>query len=80
MPLEGQRSHRCDVHGSSGYGVFVVGQGFTARGDSLASQTTITFGILYPSKEAREAALKMGMKEGMSQSFDRLAEYVRTIA
>ena len=37
-------------------------------------KTTITIRILYPSKEARAAALQTGMKEGMSRSFDRLAE------
>ncbi|MGH7629768.1 MAG: SRPBCC family protein [Gemmatimonadales bacterium] len=42
-------------------------------------RTTITQTVLYPSKEARDAALKTGMKEGMSESFDRLAEYLRTI-
>jgi uncharacterized protein YndB with AHSA1/START domain len=42
-------------------------------------QTTMTFTILYPSKEARNRALSTGMKEGMTDSFDRLAEYVRTI-
>ena len=39
-------------------------------------KTTITQIVLYPSKEARDAALKTGMKEGVSRSFDRLAEYV----
>jgi uncharacterized protein YndB with AHSA1/START domain len=34
-------------------------------------QTTITLTITYPSKEARDAALKTGMKDGMEQSFDR---------
>jgi uncharacterized protein YndB with AHSA1/START domain len=43
-------------------------------------KTTITQVILYPSKEARDAALKTGMKEGMDQSFDRLDEYLQTIA
>ncbi len=43
-------------------------------------KTTITLAILYPSKEARDAALQTGMKEGMSQSFNRLEEYLRTIA
>jgi uncharacterized protein YndB with AHSA1/START domain len=41
-------------------------------------KTTVTLTILYPSKEAREAALKTGMKDGMAQSFDRLAAYLRT--
>jgi len=43
-------------------------------------KTTITHRVRYPSKAARDAALKTGMREGMSQSFDRLAEYMRTIA
>ena len=43
-------------------------------------KTTITQTVLYPSKEARDAALKTGMKEGVSQSFDRLAEYLSTMA
>jgi len=43
-------------------------------------KTTITQVILYPSKEARDAALETGMKDGMDQSFDRLDEYLRTIA
>ena len=43
-------------------------------------RTTITQRVLYPSKEARDAALKTGMQEGMAQSFDRLAEYVATMA
>jgi uncharacterized protein YndB with AHSA1/START domain len=43
-------------------------------------KTTITLTVLYPSKEARDAALKTGMKDGASESFDRLAEYLRTRA
>jgi uncharacterized protein YndB with AHSA1/START domain len=42
-------------------------------------RTTVTNTVLYPSKEAREAALKTGMKEGVSLSFDRLTEYLRTM-
>ena len=34
--------------------------------------TTITITARYPSKEARDAALKTGMKSGMDQSFARL--------
>ncbi len=45
-----------------------------------AGQTTITLTVLYPSQEARDAALKTGMKEGMSATFDRLAEYLPTLA
>ena len=45
-----------------------------------AGKTTITQRVLYPSKQARDAALKTGMQEGMSQSFDRLAEYLATAA
>ena len=40
-------------------------------------KTTLTSTILYPSKEARDAALKTGMKQGMNVSFDRLAAYLQ---
>jgi uncharacterized protein YndB with AHSA1/START domain len=43
-------------------------------------KTTITLTILYPSKDARDAAFKTGMKDGVSESYDRLAAYVRTMA
>jgi uncharacterized protein YndB with AHSA1/START domain len=43
-------------------------------------KTTSTLTISYPSKEARDAALKTGMKDGATQSYDRLAEYLLTIA
>ena len=43
-------------------------------------KTTISLRVLYPSKEARDAALQTGMKDGVSVSFDRLAEYLRTMA
>ncbi|MGH7714261.1 MAG: SRPBCC domain-containing protein, partial [Gemmatimonadaceae bacterium] len=42
--------------------------------------TTMTLTILYPSKEARDAALQTGMKEGMNQSFERLEAYLRKAA
>jgi uncharacterized protein YndB with AHSA1/START domain len=43
-------------------------------------KTTVTNKILYPSREARDAALKTGMQAGMTESFDRLAEYLATLA
>src|SRR5712692_1234381 len=43
-------------------------------------KTTITNTVLYPSKEARDAALQTGMKDGVSEGFDRLDEYLRTMA
>jgi uncharacterized protein YndB with AHSA1/START domain len=43
-------------------------------------KTTVTQTVLYPSKEARDAALGTGMQEGASQSFERLAEHLRTMA
>jgi uncharacterized protein YndB with AHSA1/START domain len=42
-------------------------------------KTTMTNTILYRSKEARDAALKTGMKEGAAQSFDRLDTYVEKL-
>ena len=41
-------------------------------------KTTMTATVLYPAKQARDAALTTGMKEGVSLSFDRLAEYLQT--
>jgi uncharacterized protein YndB with AHSA1/START domain len=43
-------------------------------------QTTITMTILYPSKEARDAALQTGMKEGMEYSFGKLDALLTTLA
>lgn len=42
-------------------------------------KTTMTCTILYPSKEAREAALATGMKEGWSASYDHLDTYLPQI-
>jgi uncharacterized protein YndB with AHSA1/START domain len=42
-------------------------------------KTRITQHTRYPSKEARDAALKTGMVEGMSTSYDRLAEYLTSM-
>jgi uncharacterized protein YndB with AHSA1/START domain len=43
-------------------------------------KTTVTNTILYPSKDARDAALKTGMKDGAIQSFERLDALLRTMA
>lgn len=43
-------------------------------------RATISQTVLYPSREARDAALKTGMKDGVSLSFDRLARYLRRMA
>lgn len=42
-------------------------------------QTTITITMSYPSKEARDAALKTGMKEGSDQSFVKLDALLATL-
>jgi len=42
-------------------------------------QTTITLTVRYPTKEARDAALKTGMKEGMDQGFARLDTLLGTL-
>lgn len=51
----------------------------TVRLSEKDGKTTLTMTILYPSKEARDAALMTGMKEGMGQSYERLAEYLQTL-
>jgi len=43
-------------------------------------QTTVTMTLLYPSKEARDKALKSGMKEGMVATFDRLEKLLTTMS
>jgi uncharacterized protein YndB with AHSA1/START domain len=42
--------------------------------------TTMAQTVLYPSKEARDAAVRTGMKKGVAVSFDRLAEHLRSMA
>ena len=42
-------------------------------------KTTATNTILYPSKEARDAALQTGMAKGVAISFDRLEELVESL-
>jgi len=43
-------------------------------------RTTITLTVQYPSKEARDAALQTGMKEGMEQGFARLDTVLETLS
>jgi hypothetical protein len=40
---------------------------------------TITSTVVYPSKEALDATLWTGMNDGVSASFDCLAEHLRTM-
>jgi uncharacterized protein YndB with AHSA1/START domain len=42
--------------------------------------TTIALTVLYPSKEARDAALKTGMKDGMELTFARLDTLLGTLS
>lgn len=41
--------------------------------------TTMTLTMLYPSKEARDAAMKTGMEEGMEQSYAKLDRLLETL-
>jgi uncharacterized protein YndB with AHSA1/START domain len=43
-------------------------------------RTTVTITILYPSQEARDAAIATGMAEGADASFARLDERLRALA
>ncbi len=43
-------------------------------------KTLVTLTVLYPSREARDAALKTGMKEGMEQGFINLDGYLPKMA
>jgi len=44
-----------------------------------AGKTTATQTIVYPSKQARDAALKTGMLDGATQSYDRLEKLLRAM-
>jgi len=41
--------------------------------------TTSVCTVLYPSKEARDAAMRTGMEDGWAMSDDRLAEYLASL-
>ena len=43
-------------------------------------KTTVSGSMLYPTTEARDAALQTGMKEGVAASYNRLAEYLASLA
>lgn len=45
-----------------------------------SGKTTVTTTIAYASTQARDAALRTGMAEGMGAGFDRLAEYLASLA
>jgi uncharacterized protein YndB with AHSA1/START domain len=47
--------------------------------DEDDGRTTVTVTTLYPSQEAREAAVATGMETGMNRSFDLLDDYLTTI-
>lgn len=44
-----------------------------------AGRTTITLTVEYPSREARDAAMRTGMREGTDMSFARLDRVVRDL-
>lgn len=52
----------------------------TVEFSESGGQTTITTTVRYPSQEARDAALRTGMREGMDQGFARLDELLATLA
>ena len=43
-------------------------------------RTTVTLTMLFPSLEARDAAIKTGMNDGVAVSYGRLDEVLRTMA
>jgi uncharacterized protein YndB with AHSA1/START domain len=46
----------------------------TVLREQAAGRTTLTSTVLYSSREARDAALRTGMEQGVAASYDRLAE------
>lgn len=52
----------------------------TLRFSEQDGRTIVTQTMVYPSTEARDAALQTGMKDGADVSFERLDAYLRAIA
>ena len=48
--------------------------------DEEDGRTTLTVTVLYPSQEARDAALATGMTDGWSMGYERLDEVLRSMA
>ncbi len=51
----------------------------TEEFEESAGRTTVVLTFLYPTQEARDAALQSGMAEGMEFGFGRLDEHLRSI-
>ena len=43
-------------------------------------QTTLTSNQLFPSQEVRDTLLKLGMTSGAAETYDKLAEYLASVA
>ena len=43
-------------------------------------KTTVTTTVLYASKEIRDAVLNSGMDRGVAESYDKLDEYLASVA
>jgi uncharacterized protein YndB with AHSA1/START domain len=43
-------------------------------------KTTLTVTVLYPSREVRDAVIGSGMARGAGETYDRLAEHLKTLA
>jgi uncharacterized protein YndB with AHSA1/START domain len=56
----------CDAQAGEQVGTLVLAE--------HGGKTTLTLTVLYPSKEARDAAIASGMERGVNASYDRLAE------
>ena len=70
VPTRGRRRARGLAAVAAGVGMLVFAAAGCGGGDSAD----------VPAFEARDAALKTGMQEGMSEGFDRLDEYLATMA
>ena len=48
--------------------------------DEEGGKTTLTATILYPSQEVRDAVIESGMEHGAAECYDKLAEYLASVA
>jgi uncharacterized protein YndB with AHSA1/START domain len=65
-------SHGCEAQAGEQVGTLVLAE--------YAGKTTLTLTVLYPSREARDAAIASGMEHGLAASYDALDTLLTSVA
>ncbi len=70
------RTETFEIGCMPGMGEQLVTLVLTDRSD----KTSLTLTVVYPSREARDAAVASGMEHGMAAGYDRLDEILQTVS